>query len=226
MEEVAPLFIFNFLGYDIQITESLVVQWVIILITLILCIIYSKKVKKIPGKVQNVIEFGIDFIAKTVNENMGDGTSSFVPYIGALGIYLFVLNMIAMIGIEPPTSDFSVSLGIALTSFVVIQANTIKKRGIGGYLKGYVSPIPILLPINLMERIMLPISLTLRLFGNVFAASMIMKLVYDALLGINFVAAIGIPIPFHFYFDVFDGTIQMIIFVMLTMINIKITAEH
>ncbi|MDU1413048.1 MAG: F0F1 ATP synthase subunit A [Clostridium sp.] len=226
MEEVAPLFIFNFLGYDIQITESLVVQWVIILITLILCIIYSKKVKKIPGKVQNVIEFGIDFIAKTVNENMGDGTSSFVPYIGALGLYLFVLNMIAMIGIEPPTSDFSVSLGIALTSFVVIQANTIKKRGIGGYLKGYVSPIPILLPINLMERIMLPISLTLRLFGNVFAASMIMKLVYDALLGINFVAAIGIPIPFHFYFDVFDGTIQMIIFVMLTMINIKITAEH
>lgn len=226
MEEVAPLFIFNFLGYDIQITESLVVQWVIILITLMLCIIYSKKIKKIPGKVQNVIELGIEFIAKTVNENMGDGTSSFVPYIGALGLYLFVLNMIAMIGIEPPTSDFSVSLGIALTSFVVIQANTIRKRGIGGYLKGYVSPIPILLPINLMERIMLPISLTLRLFGNVFAASMIMKLVYDALLGINFVAAIGIPIPFHFYFDVFDGTIQMIIFVMLTMINIKITAEH
>ena len=73
---------------------------------------------------------------------------------------------------------------------------------------------------------MLPISLSLRLFGNIFAATMIMELLYGALTGINFVAAIGLPIPFHFYFDIFDGTIQMIIFVMLTMINIKITAEH
>ena len=226
MEEVAPLFIFNFLGYDIQITESLVIQWVIILIALILSILYSKKVKKIPGKVQNVVELGVDFLAKTVNENMGDGTSSFIPYIGALAVYLFLLNMVAMIGFEPPTSDFSVTLGIALTSFFVIQANTIKKHGVGGYLKGYAQPVPILLPINIMERFMLPISLSLRLFGNVFAASMIMKLLYDALLGLNFFAAVGLPVPFHFYFDVFDGTIQMIIFVMLTMINIKITAEH
>ena len=73
---------------------------------------------------------------------------------------------------------------------------------------------------------MLPISLSLRLFGNIFAATMIMELLYEALNGISFIATIGIPIPFHLYFDIFDGTIQMIIFVMLTMINIKITSEH
>jgi len=134
--------------------------------------------------------------------------------------------MVGLFGIKPPTSDFSVSLGIALTTFFVIQGHTIKKLGLWGYFKGYASPVPLLLPINIMERIMLPISLSLRLFGNIFAATMIMELLYGALTGLNFIAAIGLPIPFHFYFDIFDGTIQMIIFVMLTMINIKITAEH
>lgn len=226
MEELAPLYAFNFLGHQIEITESIAVQWVIIAITFVLALIYSKKIKKVPGKVQTVIEIGIDFLRKTIDENMGPGTSGFIPYIGALGAYLFLLNMVPLFGIEPPTADMSVTLGVALTSFFVIQAYTIKKHGVGGYFKGYASPVAILLPINIMERFMLPISLSLRLFGNIYAASMIMGLIYDGLMGINFIASIGLPILFHFYFDIFDGTIQMIIFVMLTMINIKITAEH
>lgn len=226
MGEVAPLFIFKVLGYSVEITESLVVQWAVILITLVLSILYSRRVKEMPGKVQNVIELGIDFLNKTVEENMGPGKSSFVPYIGALGVYIFVLNMVPLIGIEPPTADISVTLAIALTSFLMVQAYAIKKRGIGGYFKGYASPAAMLLPINIMERVMLPVSLCLRLFGNVFAGTIIMNLIYNGLMGFTPLAAIGIPIPFHFYFDIFDGTIQMIIFVMLTMINIKIISEH
>ena len=172
------------------------------------------------------IEAGVEFAAKTVEENMGHDSKNFIPYIGSLAIYLLLLNMVGLFGIKPPTSDYSVSLGLAITSFLVIQGYTIKKLGVGGYFKGYASPLAVLLPINIMERIMLPVSLSLRLYGNIFAAAMIMELIYEALLGFNFITAIGIPIPFHFYFDLFDGTIQMVIFVMLTMINIKITAEH
>lgn len=226
MEEMAPLFIINLFGYEYEIMSSVFIQWVFITIALILSILYSRKIKKVPGKIQGIIEVGIEFLSNVVKDNMGPGSSSFIPYIGSLGIYLFLLNMVGLFGIKPPTSDFSVSLGIALTTFFVIQGHTIKKLGLWGYFKGYASPVPLLLPINIMERIMLPISLSLRLFGNIFAATMIMELLYGALTGINFIAAIGLPIPFHFYFDIFDGTIQMIIFVMLTMINIKITAEH
>ncbi|MEG0308185.1 MAG: F0F1 ATP synthase subunit A [Clostridium sp.] len=226
MEELVPLFALNIFGYELHITSSILIQWVLIVITLVLSILYSKKVKKIPGKVQSVIEIGIEFLTNVVEDNMGPGKRSFIPYIGSLGVYLFLLNMVGMFGIKPPTADFSVALGIAITTFLVVNGYTIKKLGLWGYLKGYAAPVPLLLPINIMERIMLPVSLSLRLFGNIFAATMIMELLYEALTGLNFVAAIGLPIPFHFYFDIFDGTIQMIIFVMLTMINIKITAEH
>ena len=73
---------------------------------------------------------------------------------------------------------------------------------------------------------MLPVSLSLRLFGNITAAVLIMDLVYSALASISWFALLVVPIPLHIYFDVFDGTIQMVIFVMLTMINIKVIAEH
>lgn len=226
MEEMAPLFALNLFGYEYQVTSALFIQWVVIAIALVLSILYSRKVKRVPGKIQSVVEMGIEFLSNVVKENMGPGSRAFIPYIGSLGIYLFLLNMVGLFGIKPPTSDYSVTLGIALTTFFVVQGYTIKKLGLWGYFKGYASPVPLLLPINIMERFMLPISLSLRLFGNIFAATMIMELLYGALTGINFIAAIGLPIPFHFYFDIFDGTIQMIIFVMLTMINIKITAEH
>ena len=226
MEEMAPLFALNLFGYEYQVTSALFIQWVVIAIALVLSILYSRKVKRVPGKIQSVVEMGIEFLSNVVKENMGPESRAFIPYIGSLGIYLFLLNMVGLFGIKPPTSDYSVTLGIALTTFFVVQGYTIKKLGLWGYFKGYASPVPLLLPINIMERFMLPISLSLRLFGNIFAATMIMELLYGALTGINFIAAIGLPIPFHFYFDIFDGTIQMIIFVMLTMINIKITAEH
>lgn len=226
MEETVIIHTLSLFGYPFQITLSLVIQWIVIIITLLLSILYSSKVKRIPGKVQSVVEILLEFLTKTVDENMGEGKRSFVPYIGSLGLYLFILNMVGLVGIRPPTSDFSVTLGLALTTFLVIQGYTIKKLGILGYFKGYASPVPILLPINIVERVMVPVSLSLRLFGNVFAATIIMELLYEALEGIHFIAMLGIPVPFHFYFDIFDGTIQMVIFVMLTMINIKIISEH
>ncbi len=225
MEELAPLFNMNVFGYELEVTLSLFSQWVVIFIALILSVLYSRSVKKNPGKVQTVMEMGVEFLSKIVEENIGPGTQQFVPYIGSLAIYLFMLNMTGLFGIKPATSNFSVALGFAIISFVVIQTYAIKKEGIGGYLKGFVSPVAFLLPINLMERIMLPISLALRLFGNIFAATIIMELIYS-ITDFSLILGIGIPIPFHAYFDIFDGTLQMIIFVMITMIQIRITSEE
>lgn len=217
----------NFLAKYIGITENIVIQWVIILVIAIAVIVLTKNLKKIPDKKQSIVEIFVDVINNLVISNMGEKCKGFVPYIGTLVLFLLFMNLVGLIGIEPPTKDFNIVLGIALITFLVIQVYAIKKQGIKGYFIGYAKPIIPLLPINVMERIMLPISLSLRLFGNITAAAVIMELIYDALgktpLGI---AQLGIPIPFHFYFDVFDGAIQMIIFVMLTMINIKVTAEH
>lgn len=217
----------NFLGRFLGISMPILIQWIIIALVFLIVINLTKSLKKVPSSKQSAVEIFVEAISNLVKENMGEGCSAFVPYIGTLVIFILLMNLIGLLGIEPPTQDFSVVVAIALVTFVVVQVYAIKKQGIKGYFLGYVRPVGFLLPINIMERIILPVSLSLRLFGNITAAVVIMDYVYKFLskspLGI---AQLGIPVPLHFYFDVFDGIIQMIIFVMLTMINIKIIAEH
>jgi len=216
----------NIFGYNFEITVSLITQWVIVLGLSLLIAFININLKKIPDKKQSVVEIFVEFVEKTVEETMGKSFRKFVPFIGTLGIYLLLMNLVGLFGIKPPTTDYSVTLGMGLITFIVIQGYTIKKAGLKKYFTGYAKPLPVLLPINILERIMLPVSLSLRLFGNMFAATIIMELVYSGLSKITWVAQLGIPIPLHMYFDLFDGTIQMVIFVMLTMINIVIISEH
>lgn len=226
MGEITQLPSVNLFGYNFQITLSLIIQWVIVLGLSLLIAFINISLKKMPDKKQSVIEIFVEFVEKTVEETMGKSFKNFAPFIGTLAIYLLSMNLVGLFGIKPPTTDYSVTLGMSLITFIVIQGYTIKKAGLRHYFTGYAKPLPLLLPINIMERIMLPVSLSLRLFGNMFAATIIMELVYSALSSIAWVAQLGIPVPLHMYFDLFDGTIQMIIFVMLTMINIVITSEH
>ena len=226
MGDITQLPSVNIFGYNFEITVSLITQWVIVLGLSLLIAFININLKKIPDKKQSVVEIFVEFVEKTVEETMGKSFRKFVPFIGTLGIYLLLMNLVGLFGIKPPTTDYSVTLGMGLITFIVIQGYTIKKAGLKKYFTGYAKPLPVLLPINILERIMLPVSLSLRLFGNMFAATIIMELVYSGLSKITWVAQLGIPIPLHMYFDLFDGTIQMVIFVMLTMINIVIISEH
>lgn len=226
MLEIRQLPSINLFGYNFQVTLSLIIQWIIVLMLSLLILFINRNLKKIPDKKQSVVEIFVEFVEKTVEDSMGKKFRGFVPYIGTLAIYLLSMNLVGILGIAPPTTDYSVTLAMGLITFIVIQGYTIKKSGIIRYFKGYAKPLPLLLPINIMERIMLPVSLSLRLFGNMFAVGIIMELVYGALSSITWVAQLGIPIPLHMYFDLFDGAIQMIIFIMLTMINIVIVSEH
>lgn len=226
MEKFEPLFYLNLLGYKFGVTSSLLIQWIIIVIVTILAILYTRNLNKIPDKRQNVVEMLVETFNGLVKENMGEGYQSFVPYVGTLAIFLLFMNLVGLFGLKPPTLDLSVVMGLAVITFVIVQVNAIRKVGVGHYFSGYFKPYAAMLPLNLIERFMLPVSLTLRLFGNMTAAVVIMDMIYGALSHIAWAAQLVIPVPLHAYFDVFDGTIQMVIFMMLTMINIKIAAEH
>ncbi len=227
MFEAHHLFTFNIAGKTLGVDQSLVVQWVIILLVAVGCIFLTKNLKKEPGTRQTVLEIFVETIHNLVKETMGEEYLFFAPYIGTIAVYLGLLNMTGLIGIDPPTQDYSVAVGLALITFVVIQAFAIRKMGVGHYLLAYTKPLIPLTPINIMERVMLPVSLSLRLFGNILAASIIMKIVYIALGGLlPPITQLIIPVPLHIYFDLFDGGVQMVIFMMLTMINIKVIAEH
>lgn len=222
MEGTEPLFHIGPIG----ITMSIVIQWVIIVVLGIGSFFLTRNLKKIPDKRQSALEIFVVTVKNLINENMDESYSGFLPYVGTLILYLIFMNLTPLVGLKGPTEDFSVCLGMGAVTFLVIQGYTIRKVGLLHFFTGFVKPLPVLLPINLLERFTLPISLSLRLFGNLTAGAVVMKLLYDALYSLNVGAQFAIPIPLHFYFDVFDGVIQMIIFVMLTIINIKVIADH
>ena len=227
MELTHPIFSFNIGKLVIDIKPEAIIQLVLVLLIGILAWWATKDLKRRPtGKKQVVVEYIYTTIQNVVNANMGEQYGDMIPFIGTVAVFIVTMNLLGLVGITPVTNNFSVTLALGLISFVVIQGYTMKKIGIGHYFLGYGQPMLMMLPINVIERVMLPVSLSLRLFGNILAASFLVELVYESLDKIAWIAQIGLPVPLHAYFDIFDGCIQMVIFVMLTMINIKITVEH
>lgn len=202
-------------------------QWVIIVLIAIVLWLLTRNLKVIPeSKKQNIVEMGIEGFSNWVKSTMGDSYIGYAPFVGSLAIFVFVMNVTDLLGFKPPTSDFSVALALSLLTFLIVQINSIRENGLFGYLKGYGHPTAALLPINILERVMLPVTLSFRLFGNITVAVVIMELVYQALGNVAWIAQLAIPVPLMGYFDLFDGVLQSFIFTILTMINIKMIAEE
>ncbi|WP_242942255.1 F0F1 ATP synthase subunit A [Clostridium sp. USBA 49] len=224
--EESYLFNLNFLGHTYGFSKNIIAQWIIIILITVLSIFLTRNLKKVPDKKQSIAELLVEYTNNFVKSTMGENYINLSPYVGSLVAFLLFMNLTGLVGFKPPTMDYSVALGMALTTFVVIQWYAIKKVGIFHYFIGFTKPAFFMLPMNLLERVLLPVSLSLRLFGNMTAAAVILEIVYEALGGISFFAQIGLPVPLHVYFDIFDGTVQMLVFTMLTMINLKVIAEH
>jgi F-type H+-transporting ATPase subunit a len=213
-------------GHHYGFSFNIVIQWVIILFFTVVALLVTRNLKKIPSKRQSAVELVVEGIYGMVKEIMGPQYKVFVPYIGSLVLFLLTMNLTGLVGFHPPTKDYSVALGMALTTFIAIQAYAISKIGIVHYFTAFGKPFAFLAPMNILERVLLPVSLSLRLFGNITAGVVIMDLLYHALGNVSWFAQLGIPIFPSLYFDIFDGVVQMTVFTMLTMINIKIIAEH
>lgn len=224
MDVFAPMFELNIAG--IQIDSSIVIQWCVMIVLFIVSLILTKNLKvHKPNKIQVCLEMAYESLASLVNGNMGCEFKGYIHLIGTLAIFLGSLNLLGLVGIEPPTKELSVVIGFATVTFFLIHYNAIKRKGVKNYLKSYAKPYLPMIGINIMEKIIFPVSLTLRLFGNILAGSIILSLVYKGLASISVFAQIGLPIIPHAFFDVFDGVIQTIIFVMLTVITIKIECD-
>jgi F-type H+-transporting ATPase subunit a len=226
VEKVNPIFSFKIGNFPIEIGIEIIVQWVIVFILGVTAYFLTKNLKRVPNKKQTVLETLYVFIKELIVQNMGNEYLSFMPYLGTLIIYLVFMNLTGLIGIKPPTNNINVTSALALISFFVIQVNAIKKSGFGHYFTGFGSPYLAMLPLNIVERFILPITLSLRLYGNMVAAVILIDLVYNALSNFALISQIGIPVIIHGYFDLFDGILQAYVFTLLTMINIKLIAEH
>ena len=226
MEPLKPLWSFNVGSIKIDIVPEIIIQWIIILIIAAIAIWATRNLTLRPNKKQVVVEYIYTTLRNVITANMGEEFLDVLPFIGSLAVFLLFMNLTGLFGLPVPTKIFCVTVGMALVTFYMVQYYTIRKYGLKSYFKGYTFPIALITPINILERIMLPVSLALRLFGNILAATFLVELCYEALGHIGFITQLGIPIPLHAYFDIFDGGIQTVIFIMLTMINIKMIADH
>jgi ATP synthase F0 subcomplex A subunit len=210
--------------FGLPLTETLVNTWIVMAMILVVCFLLTRNMKKIPGKAQVIAETIVTVMDNLVAQTMGKDKMGFAPYMLALIMFLAFSNTSGIYGLRSPTADLNCTVALALMTFFMTQFFGLKSKGLGGYLKGYLEPMPFLLPINIIGELANPVSLSFRLFGNMLGGLIIMSLLYSALTGFMFFA-VAIPIPFHFYFDIFSGLLQSFIFTMLTMVFISMAMD-
>ena len=167
---------------------------------------------------QAILELVVTTIDNFFTGLLGEQGRRYVPYLMTVALYIACANLIGVFGIKPPTKDLNVTAALALMSIVLIEYAGVHQKGGKGFLKSFMEPIPIMLPMNILEVFIRPLSLCMRLFGNILGAFVIMELV-------KIVAPLLVPIPLSLYFDLFDGFIQAYVFVFLTSLFIKEATE-
>ena len=203
----------------IDVLESVVVTWIIMAIIMIgsLIWVHGLKIRKISGK-QAALESGFSFLYNFFLDLLGEEGKDYIPYLITVVIYIAIANMIGLLGFKSPTKDLNVTASLAVMSIVLVEAAGIRKKGMGGWIKSFTEPIAIVTPINILEVFIKPLSLCMRLFGNVLGAFVIMEL-------LKLLVPVALPVPFSFYFDIFDGLIQAYVFVFLTSMYSKEAIE-
>ena len=225
MNVFAPNFTVNIT--EIKIIAPIIYEWATMIFLIIASILLTRKMStRNPSKIQTLIEMLYSFLEGLVVDNVGEEYSNFIPVLGTMFMMLFILDTSGMLGFSEATSNLSVTAGFTIITFCIMHGNAIKKNGVKEYFKGYARPYVPMILLNLMELFILPLSLCLRLFGNMLAAAIVVGLVYSGLNSLNWACQLVIPIPVHLFFDAFDGIIQTIIFVMLTVMYMKLQAEH
>lgn len=206
-------------GFEIQIAESVVITWVIMAFVLLLSIFLTRNLKvRNIGKRQLVAETIVIKLDHFVEGMVGEEGRAYVPYLAAVLVFIGISNIIGLFGMKPPTKDLNVTAALALMSIFLIQFAGIRKKGAGGWVKSFAQPIAVVTPINILELFIKPLSLCMRLFGNVLGSFVIMELLKSLI-------PVALPVPFSLYFDVFDGLIQAYVFVFLTSLFIKEAME-
>ena len=187
------------------ISESVVVTWIIMAVLVLLSIILVRNLKvENPGKVQLALESMIGWAQDFFEGIIGKENKAYVPYLITVLLYLAVSNTIGLLGFKPPTKDLNVTAALAIMSMCVIEFSGIHKNGVVHWMKHFAKPVPVVAPI-----VIRPLSLCMRLFGNMLAGFVVLEL-------LKYFVPLICPIPVSFYFDIFDGLLQAYVFVFLT----------
>lgn len=197
----------------LTLSNSILTSWIIILILTVVCAIFTRKLRLVPGSSQVVFEGVFSAMEKAVQDVLPDHVDLVFPFIGTLWIYILVANLVGIIpGVSSPTSDLSVTGALAIIVFFSVHFFGIKINGWKKYFKHYLKPSPILLPFHLISEITRTLALAVRLFGNMMSLELTVLII---LLIAGFLA----PIPI-LMLHIIEACVQTYIFGMLALIYI------
>lgn len=191
-------------------------SWFIMIMLAVLSWLATRNLTTIPGKLQNFMEVVVESIDGFMQDTMGHHARKFFPLVATLGIYILVSNLIGLVpGFESPTSSVNTNASMALTVFAMTHIVGIREHGFK-YIKQFMGPIwwltPLMLPIELISHLARPLSLSIRLFGNIKGEDIVLAVIL-------MLTPALVPLPV-FVLMIFTSFIQTIVFMILTMMYI------
>ncbi|MCK4931711.1 MAG: F0F1 ATP synthase subunit A [Candidatus Aminicenantes bacterium] len=218
----------SWLGIHVADPEHLVPDYIVmclvvaLLLTLLLGL-SSRKLSLVPSKRQSVLELIIQTFEGLLVDTIGEQGKKYLPLIATVGLFILFCNLIGLVpGFMSPTSKLNVTIGCALVVFVYYHLQGIRAQGLLKYLKHFAGPIPLLaplmVPIEIISHFSRPVSLSIRLFGNIFAEEVLIVIMAS-------IVPFFLPLPFM-AIAIFTAVIQSFVFVLLACIYIAGAVAH
>lgn len=233
-------FVFKFMGLNFDLT-GIIGSTLMALAVFLICLWLARKVEMKPNKRQNVFEYLLDFTNGIVKDNVSDVDAQKHLSLYAFVLFLFIwfMNQLGMfmevkvddwVFIKSPTADPVATMSFAMMTLLLSFTFGVQRFGVGGYLKNYMQPVGFMLPINIIEEFTNFLTLSLRLYGNIYAGEVLLTLIGNDLAhaGGPFTLILAAPLAMIWQgFSVFIGSIQAYVFVTLSMVYIgkKVTTE-
>ena len=201
---------------------SVVMAWLVCVILVVGSYLFTRRIQKIPGFFQGVVEMFVISIYEFFESVLGEHTDRYMPFLGSMFIYILAMNYWPLVpGMHAPTATLSATFGLAIVTFAAVQYEGIRKNGLIDYLKHFAQPYIlffIMIPIHILEEFVRPLSLALRLFGNILGEDTVLAVFISLVV---FFGAFWFPAQFPMYFIVLlAGLIQAAIFTILSAIYI------
>jgi F-type H+-transporting ATPase subunit a len=221
-------FLLGLVGIEVKNPEHLFPDYIVMsLVVAVVLIVFfglaSRKLNLVPSKLQSILELIIQTFENLLVDIVGEQGKKYLPLVATIGLFILVCNLLGLVpGFMSPTSKLNVTVGCALAVFVYYHWQGIKSQGLFKYLKNFSGPIPLLapllLPIEIISHFSRPVSLSVRLFGNIFAEELLILVIAS-------IIPFFVPLPFM-VLAIFTAVIQAFVFVLLACIYIAGAVAH
>jgi F-type H+-transporting ATPase subunit a len=214
--DIKTLAYFEVFGVEVWLTETIRNTWIVMGALILLAVLARIKLRSFtdtPKGVQNVIEMAVEMFDGFVKGAAGERLAFLGGWFFTVFSFILLSNFCGIFSLRPPTADWTTTITFALATFVLIQIMGVKMLGTK-YLKGFLEPIFIFLPLNIIGELARPISLSFRLFGNILSGLILLTLIYSLA---PIFTRFGLPIVLHGFFDLAEGLLQAYIFTILSL---------